>query len=66
MRVWVVTIEHKHGTDTAVHRTEEGAQRALQGYVDRWAEEEGVSNDIDEYFEATGEGFLITETEIQE
>jgi len=30
--VWVLTITYKHGTDSTVHRTEEGALNELDQY----------------------------------
>lgn len=34
--VWVLTIDHRHGSDTTVHRSEAGARKWLAGYVREW------------------------------
>jgi hypothetical protein len=34
--VWILTIEHKHGTDVYAHKTEAGAKGALLDYVQEW------------------------------
>lgn len=57
--IWVLVIEHRHGANTYVHKTEAGAQQSLRAYVDdNWAQELGtrpVPDDeedmIAEYFE---------------
>jgi hypothetical protein len=40
MKVWVVTIDHKHGTDSEVHASKASAEAALWGYCDEWWENE--------------------------
>ena len=34
--MWVLMVEHRHGTDVSIHRTEQGAKDALTVYVDYW------------------------------
>ena len=34
--VWVLAIDHKHGTDISVHTTEKGARKALYQYCAEW------------------------------
>lgn len=34
--VWVLTIDHRHGQDTWVHLTEDGARGTLVNYVCEW------------------------------
>lgn len=35
-QVWTLTIEHRHGTETRVFRTEEAAHAGLMAYVREW------------------------------
>lgn len=63
--VWVLQINHRHGTDTFVHRTAEGANDELFDYVKMWWSEavsrygelpEAMPQDrdeaVNEYFES--------------
>ena len=36
MKVWVLVIDHKHGTDTYVFSTEEKAREHLDAYIFEW------------------------------
>ena len=76
--VFTLTIEDRHGTDTTVYRTEDGATQALARYCrDHWVdwcyleEVEAPADDkslIDAYFNvarASGEGYSIDQATIQ-
>lgn len=74
-KVWVLTIDHKYGTDTYVKRTEVGAKRELLSYVDRWWDEidstdapAGTTEEtIEFYFESReGEYYHIEEVELED
>src|ERR1017187_1356209 len=71
--VQVLMVEHRHGTNTSVHRTEEAARDELHGYVVMWWEQEMedqvMPEDRDEaikaYFEAQeGEFYKIVESSL--
>ena len=55
MKIYILTIEHRHGINTYPCITEEIARRELTNYVAEWWVGEEVPNDvdemIDEYFE---------------
>lgn len=40
MKVWVLVIEHRHGFDVFVHRTQEGARQRLLAFVLEWWDRE--------------------------
>ncbi len=77
--VWVLVIDHRHGTDSSVHRTEGGAREALHSYVVQFWDEvvgrhgladkmpEDPSEAIDAYFEAMeDEGYTLGPAELGE
>lgn len=74
MKVWVLAISHRHGTDVSVHRSEAGALDNLFSYVGDWWEndaprEEVIPHDrgeaIDRYFElVTDEFYSLEATEL--
>ena len=74
--VWVLFIEHRHGTDTSVHTTREAAGDALYEYVSEWWNEEMwpelVPEDKDqaimEYFDRMQdtEGAVISKCEVED
>ena len=59
MKLHVLSVEHKHGTNTSIHRTEESARDALHDYVAMWWEREmgdepmpdGSGQAIEAYFD---------------
>jgi hypothetical protein len=68
--VWVLTIEHAHGVDCYVCKTEEVARKKLEAFVRYWWDTEFLETDADYhpapkvmtdddmamYFEKSGEG----------
>src|SRR5690242_20173653 len=39
-KVWVLVVDQKHGTEITVHRTQEGAGKAIFAYCDQfWAQQ---------------------------
>jgi hypothetical protein len=56
----LLEITHRHGNDFSLHRSEEGARRALYVYIDQWWDEwvddPSIPEDVDEaikiYFDA--------------
>jgi hypothetical protein len=36
MKIWVLVIDHKYGTDTYAFSTEEKAREHLDGYIFEW------------------------------
>lgn len=78
--VFVLAIEHRHGTDISVHRTEKGARRALHAYVtDNWALElpgrkipAKPGRAIDRYFQemlggfGEGESYILESREVED
>lgn len=76
MKVFVLTIDHKHGSDTTLHLTRADADAALAAYCDYWWDQEldGVErphSDADAvivYFEKMSdrEGAEITESKLGE
>lgn len=73
-RVWVLVIEHRHGTDLTAHRTEERARQWLGEWVEQWwhevADKVGdlpatATDAIGVYFEARDDEFYsLTETSV--
>lgn len=49
--VWVLVIEHRHGTNTYVFQTKEGAYAGLAGYCDEWWHHEQARTGADDDFE---------------
>jgi hypothetical protein len=74
--VWVVVIEHRHGTFVSVHLSEAGAFASVDGWVeDNWADEVGpddMPEDLEErreqYFAhmADSESWVISNTGIEQ
>lgn len=70
--LWVLVIEHRHGTDTSVHRSEEAARQALYGFVDQWWGQElparpvpgDAAEAIHEYFDLTDESYTLAPTTV--
>lgn len=75
--VWVLTVDHRHGRDTWVHATEEGAFGHLADYVSDWWTELVGRNDrvelpdeapadtreaINTYFETVGDEYYDIES----
>lgn len=63
--IWVTAVHHKHGHDTYLNKTREGATRDLYGYVsDSWDESEDgpipedMEGAIDQYFDNNGEEYF--------
>lgn len=61
---YVLTIDHRHGTNTTVHRSNEGATAELATFCRQWAESDAKitnadgmedSDLIEAYFAAMGE-----------
>jgi len=75
-KVFILIIEHRHGTDVWAHSTREKAEESLEKYVMGWWEEEMDSemptemqmwDKITEYFDKVeNENWRITELEIDE
>jgi hypothetical protein len=75
MKVWVLTVIHKHGYDVSAHTTQEGAHGALASYVGDWWDqemsEELIPDDdgeaIDRYFAkmSDAESYSIDECELE-
>jgi hypothetical protein len=66
--LWVLVIEHRHGTDVTIHRSEGGARRTLYGFVDQWWTDEmppgkecpaNPHDAIYEYFDHTEESYTL-------
>ena len=80
--VWVLLINHRHGSNICVHVTEEGAKKALYEYCREWwddaiseqygkPEELGRDELIDAYFDCHGycldsEWYLLEEQRIED
>jgi len=47
-KIWLLTIEHRHGTDHWVCATEAVALSYLDNYVQQWWEDESEDEDEDE------------------
>lgn len=65
--VFIVTVEHKHGTDSWAHRTFEGAIASLAEYCREWwaGEDDPPEDDeqcIKDYFENEQEFHTINES----
>jgi hypothetical protein len=45
MKVYVLVIDHKHGTDVSAYATEEKLNAALFAYCDQWWDREYGSED---------------------
>lgn len=62
--VYVLTIDHKHGQNVYVNRTEEGARKELETYVtENWESEMPADRYIQVSDNAVGEYFHETEGE---
>lgn len=66
--VWLLTIDHRHGTDTFVHKTEDGAKATLVCYVEDWWSEQCGDLEIPDddvaitaYFDAAGDEYYSLE-----
>lgn len=44
MKIWTLTISHRHGRDTSAHLTAEEANAALADYAREWWEHERISS----------------------
>ena len=73
MKIYIATIEHKHGTNTYAARSESGLFEAIDEYVREWWDDEmadeimpnNLQDRIDAYFEDTEyEFFDQYETEL--
>lgn len=75
--VYVLSINHKHGTDVSVHRHQEGALSALASYVaQEWTREmphgavkpKSKGKAIQQYFgeHDHGESFAIEERDVED
>ena len=75
VKVWVLIIEHRHGTEVTTHKTDTGAWAQLAAYVNDWWVDEMPNvtkpdnNDeaIDTYFGENGardEYYSIQPTEL--
>lgn len=40
MKVWILSITHKHGTDLTAYRKEASARQALWAFVESWWDDE--------------------------
>lgn len=68
--VYVLTIDHKHGTNTYAHRTAEGAHQSLMDYIAEWWGDCGFDGPVPEddaeaialYFDATAETYWLDST----
>jgi hypothetical protein len=73
-QVWTLTIDHRHGTDTRVFRTEAAARTALAAFArEWWPRERGEdarysdanfaalddAEAIDEYFREVGDEWFV-------
>jgi hypothetical protein len=68
MQLWVLTIEHRHGQNTTLYRTEDAAKQAVAEYVDEWWNQEATrwgseakpddnTEKVDRYFERVEDEF---------
>lgn len=76
MKIWILVIDHKYGTDTYAFSTEEKAREHLDGYIFEWwltDGPEGVdpskltpSERIEQYFEdhPDNEWYVLRETNL--
>lgn len=66
--VWVLIVDHRHGTNISVHATYEHAMRALgdycaaewdEGLTEQYGQQASLSQEdlIESYFDAWGQGF---------
>lgn len=39
-QLFVLWISHRHGTDTSIHASQDGASASLRGYIEQWWEQE--------------------------
>jgi hypothetical protein len=71
-KVWVLTINHKHGTDIWVRRAQESAWQILVDYVTEWWPGEKGDEEMPEepgdrvglYFEDVDEAYELEECEV--
>lgn len=74
MDVWILVIEHDHGSDASVHHSEVGAREWLFAFVDEWwiheLPDRVMPDDpeiaIYEYFDHTDEGYTLVPTIVTE
>lgn len=73
MRIFVLSVQHRHGTDVTLHPSQEDAYSTLVGYCRDWWTEEGIPGAPPEdpdllvqgYFDGTmSEGWEIEEHEV--
>jgi hypothetical protein len=71
-KVWVLTINHKHGTDIWVRRTQESAWQILVDYATEWWAGEMAGAEMPEepgdrvslYFEEVNDAYELEECEV--
>ena len=63
MKVWVITVEHRHGSDTWVRKSENGAISSLAAYVSEWWSETGQSDMPTDAAEAIEKYFALVSDE---
>jgi hypothetical protein len=75
VNVWVLTIEHRHGQETFVCKTEAVAWKTLANYVDEWWDQEiGLDvrrpkkdeTAISRYFDKSNEQYELNEVTVLE
>lgn len=72
MIIWILTIEHRHGTNVYAHQTKAGAEESLMEYVDEWwdSEMDGAKipenrdEAIDGYFSSAVETYYLQDVEL--
>lgn len=78
MQVWILRIDHRHGDNSSVHRSQEGAYAALAAYVRTQWEDEMPKDEqlpstpdeaVDAYFARMNERdefYSVEQTELQD
>ena len=70
-KVYVVSIEHRHGVTVFVHTTIEGAEKALHEWVvENWTSADAIPDDrqeaVDRYFDhLSGESYWMSEETVE-
>jgi hypothetical protein len=70
MKIWVTTVEHKHGTNVSAFTTEELARADLAAFAREWWNDTGLDDEpptddneaIEDYFDAVSDEFYSLES----
>lgn len=70
--IWLLIIEHHHGTDSSIHWTKEDAEERLFTWVEDYWTDNGPKGDMPDlpdeaikaYFDFADESYMLTETDM--